>query len=619
MKLIQSLLLCLLLCRVSAELRRQLKYYETLSHVDVRVRKRRSVGGGDHGTGTKDISFAALGREFNLVLTPGSPVLAAGFQAHLVNGDGSSAPLYISQNNFYTGHLSEDEDVKTDALAEEGLWTANIYDKNDTYTLEPSWRHLPRSDNHSMIVYKHSDILWDNIFPDLKKTPGQRKKICHSLHADVDEEDDIALEESDDVDEKEGEDDEQTEEKPLKRVRRATPLNTCHIIAVADVTFFNGPGGGSTHRTANYIIQTIQRVNRLYQRTVWDSKLGFVNMGLQIKDLRIHHEVTGPGSYHRNSLHYNMNRTNWKDLDLLKQFGYDPALDKHCLAHLFTHRRFADGVLGLAYIASPRKHALGGICSRRASRVRAMNTGFSSTMNTRGGNLLTQEATLVTAHEFGHNWGAEHDAETDECAPDTFNNGKYVMYPYAVSGYDENNEYFSPCSKRYISAVLSTRSSSCFKTRETAKDQFTTNVPMCGNGVIDKGEECDEGFVGLQGGSSCCTKNCTLVGDAQCSSVNFECCQDCKVAPYGTPCRGESQQTCREAAHCSGFSLDCPASKALPPDTPCIDEGSCINGTCVDFCRVRNMMSCICDDDKSMCFRCCKKPGGACQVTGGAL
>ncbi|XP_012945150.1 disintegrin and metalloproteinase domain-containing protein 17 [Aplysia californica] len=31
------------------------------------------------------------------------------------------------------------------------------------------------------------------------------------------------------------------------------------------------------------------------------------------------------------------------------------------------------------------------------------------------------------------------------------------------------------------------------------------------------------------------------------------------------------------------------------------------------------MMSCICDDDKSMCFRCCKKPGGACQVTGGAL
>ncbi|CAG5130500.1 unnamed protein product, partial [Candidula unifasciata] len=70
----------------------------------------------------------------------------------------------------------------------------------------------------------------------------------------------------------------------------------------------------------------------------------------------------------------------------------------------------------------------------------AYNIGFSSSMNTKGNNLLSQEAMLVTAHEFGHNWGAEHDAETDECAPDAFNNGRFIMYPYAVSGYDENND-----------------------------------------------------------------------------------------------------------------------------------------------------------------------------------
>jgi hypothetical protein len=41
-------------------------------------------------------------------------------------------------------------------------------------------------------------------------------------------------------------------------------------------------------------------------------------------------------------------------------------LSNVCLGHLFTHQTFdADdsGVLGLAYIASPRLHAIGGICS----------------------------------------------------------------------------------------------------------------------------------------------------------------------------------------------------------------------------------------------------------------
>ena len=39
----------------------------------------------------------------------------------------------------------------------------------------------------------------------------------------------------------------------------------------------------------------------------------------------------------------------------------------------------------------------------------------------------------------GHNMGSEHDPETDDCAPSDYDDGKYIMYPWAVSGYDKNN------------------------------------------------------------------------------------------------------------------------------------------------------------------------------------
>ena len=45
----------------------------------------------------------------------------------------------------------------------------------------------------------------------------------------------------------------------------------------------------------------------------------------------------------------------------------------------------------------------------------------------------------------GHNWGAEHDPDTDSCSPSSlFNSGKYLMYAYSVSGYDANNNVSWP-------------------------------------------------------------------------------------------------------------------------------------------------------------------------------
>lgn len=52
-----------------------------------------------------------------------------------------------------------------------------------------------------------------------------------------------------------------------------------------------------------------------------------------------------------------------------------------------------------------------------------------------------QEADLVTTHELGHNFGAEHDPDNiPGCAPSDEQGGKFVMYPIAVSGDHPNNK-----------------------------------------------------------------------------------------------------------------------------------------------------------------------------------
>lgn len=55
--------------------------------------------------------------------------------------------------------------------------------------------------------------------------------------------------------------------------------------------------------------------------------------------------------------------------------------------------------------------------------------------------LSHQEADLVTTHELGHNFGAEHDPDNiPYCAPSDDQGGKFVMYPIAVSGDHVNNK-----------------------------------------------------------------------------------------------------------------------------------------------------------------------------------
>lgn len=48
---------------------------------------------------------------------------------------------------------------------------------------------------------------------------------------------------------------------------------------------------------------------------------------------------------------------------IMQVFSREYSHKDFCLAHLFTDLKFEGGILGLAYVGSPRRNSVGGICT----------------------------------------------------------------------------------------------------------------------------------------------------------------------------------------------------------------------------------------------------------------
>lgn len=593
---VSTVLFCsVVIVSVSADLYKQVRYFETLQSADLNVvsRRKRSVDGRE--SDTKQISFRALGRKFNLVLYPGSPVLSPNFKAKTVDSNGNTRTFRVNPNNFYTGHLADDSSVSVDAHFEDGVLSSSIRFPHDTYVVEPAWRHHVPSDNFTMITYRGSDVNWEEIFPIDPKT-GKRTKMKDGIRLNQEMK-------PEDVDRTH-----RNSSSPIgnSRHKRAIRKNTCPLLVVADYSFFRDMGHSKRETTASFLIAAIQNVNQHYKKTVWDAAGGYVQMGFQIEEMLIHTQFTlNPKG------HYNTEDT-WDYNEKLYAFSRSRHINKFCLAHLFTSYPFKDNVLGLAFIAPESAASAGGICSI-ASHIGGKpvypRTGWSSAKNSRNLQVLSLQFELVTTHELGHNWGAEHDPDTDECGPSSRDNGKYVMWPYAVPGFEDNNKFFSPCSKRYIAPVLRSKSSFCFRAEEDFEG-------LCGNGIVEKGEQCDIGFTEEGEEDLCCTKKCKLKPGAICSDFNHACCQGCQVANNTVLCEAMNPLACKNESFCDGKHLDCPSPDKLHDKTRCLDMGQCYNGTCLNYCALlgveqgKIMTPCLCvQNATAMCRRCCAEVG----------
>ena len=91
----------------------------------------------------------------------------------------------------------------------------------------------------------------------------------------------------------------------------------------------------------------------------------------------------------------------------------------------------------------------------------------------------------------------------------------------------------------------------------------TISLQMCGNGIVEKGEDCDPG---KGSNSTCCdVATCKFKGTAQCDPNNSACCtSQCTFAPATTVCRPSRDVNCDMQEVCTGNSSSCPADVVIP-------------------------------------------------------
>ncbi|KAK7490878.1 hypothetical protein BaRGS_00017934, partial [Batillaria attramentaria] len=432
----------------SGSLSEKLRYFETLETLSIATRRRRTAGGGYQDS--KEIKF----------------------QAKTVDESDTETPFFVDPNDFFTGHLAGNESHAVEAHFEDGILSASIQTDNDTFAVEvcvvecgagagqrplcrfvlclswPAWRHVEPSDSRKMIVYRASDIRWEGMY---RTEKGRRRMFSDGIKLVKGNRERPASHplDTDRLSGTEGQ----------KRQKRSSHSHhRCSLFLVADYKFTRDIGRTVTE-TAHYMIGLLTRINARYVQTVW--KQGMTGYGFDVQKILIHSNFTTSSQRH-----YNLQR----------RYGINEKLDV---------RRGFDREAGETKLRELRRRP----CWLEAERCPS-DRGF----------------VVVLLRPSRHNWGAEHDPDTEKCSPSGRDGGKYLMWSYAVEGRDPNNQRLSPCSKVWIAAVLEAKASACFTEKVSG---------FCGNGKIDEGEECDDAGL-FNGHHECCTSQCKLKPGALC-------------------------------------------------------------------------------------------------------
>ncbi|KAF8577548.1 hypothetical protein K439DRAFT_1655063 [Ramaria rubella] len=188
----------------------------------------------------------------------------------------------------------------------------------------------------------------------------------------------------------------------------------------------------------------------------------------------------------------------------------------------------------------------------------------------------------VVSHEIGHNFGAICTSgcnSTSPCCPLTTNqcdsNGQFIMSPTA----SQAEAHFSACTLGNICSLMqSTTNMTCIQPPDLQKQTFA--LQMCGNGIVEIGEDCDPG---PDTNSTCCdSATCKFTAGSVCDVASSPCCTpQCQFAPSTQVCRPAQDPQCDIAESCNGTSAACPWDKTQPNGQSCGSNGlACASGKC---------------------------------------
>ncbi|XP_075238230.1 disintegrin and metalloproteinase domain-containing protein meltrin [Lycorma delicatula] len=236
-----------------------------------------------------------------------------------------------------------------------------------------------------------------------------------------------------------------------------------------------------------------------------------------------------------NFLHY-------RRAQLFKEYPNDNA-------QLLTRMQFENGVVG--------KALKGPICTFE----------FSGGVSMDHSPVIGLVATTV-AHEMGHNFGMEHDSAGCECPEE-----RCIMAPSSSS---MSPTHWSSCSMEYLAFAFEHGMDYCL--RNKPKGLFGS--PVCGNGFVEAGEQCDCGLKEHCNNPCCNASTCMLYSNASCATG--ECCdlKTCRPRTAGSVCRTADHE-CDLPEYCTGQSEYCPKD-VFKMDGEACDRGKafCYQGSC---------------------------------------
>lgn len=245
---------------------------------------------------------------------------------------------------------------------------------------------------------------------------------------------------------------------------------------------------------------------------------------------------------------YLSNLIKYRKKKLLRKYPND-------VTKLLTGVSLRDSIRGKAQVMA--------ICSRQSAGViqdYSRNAAF--TANT-------------FAHELGHLFGMYHDEDLPHCVCNTRNSRGCVMSEHV--GREPATE-FSNCSLKGLEETLSRGLGSCLFN----VPQILVGGPVCGDGIVGGGEECDCGTEQecADKRDTCCDHvTCKLHVHAQCA--DGACCEKCMFKKRGAICREKVNQ-CDIPETCTGSSGVCPQDVYVHNGYPCANNTAyCYLGECL--------------------------------------